>query len=231
MKLTFVSFFICWMSSGLHAQTLEHIDENKYRINLPGYWKPGNKIWKILTDKLPSVCEELKEKELCGDDCNPKYTVELEMSDPLIIDYRASHLSSDYRNISWYRQTDNWEIRTVYSFESSLLLRNEKGIIVTRMILVDSTELWSIAHRVTLAAFTPAPPPRNNLFLLERRANSRNITTDPAVAYNQVASPQIIQQAGQEGETPFAYINKNKDKLVPSQRDMLTIIDGKISSW
>lgn len=232
MKSSVIFFLLgCLLSSDLCAQSLAQIDENKYRIILPDYWKPGNKVWKILTDKLPGVCEELKDKELCGDDCNPKYTIELELSDLVITDYVPNHISSDYRNSSQYRQTDNWDIRTMYSFESSLLLRNEKGVIITRMILVDTNEVWSVSNRVTLAAYAPAPPGNNNPFLLARRMSSRSNTNDPSVIYNQIMAPQVIPQAAQEGETPFAYINKNKEKLVPSQRDMLAIIDAKISDW
>jgi hypothetical protein len=67
------------------GQRLSTPDSNKYRIDLPSYWKPGNKVWKILIDKLPLVCAEIKDKEICGDDCNPAYSFEFEMSDPVIL--------------------------------------------------------------------------------------------------------------------------------------------------
>ncbi|HEY6064248.1 MAG TPA: hypothetical protein VIV35_11600, partial [Chitinophagaceae bacterium] len=48
------------------GQRLPTVDSNKYRIDLPEYWKPGNRVWKILTDKLPLICDEIKNRELCG---------------------------------------------------------------------------------------------------------------------------------------------------------------------
>src|SRR5690348_14843925 len=69
------------------SQSLADLDSNKYRINLPAHWKPGNKIWKILSDKFPTVCDELKNKDLCGDQCNPRYTLELEILEPVVTEY------------------------------------------------------------------------------------------------------------------------------------------------
>jgi hypothetical protein len=41
----------------------------------------------------------------------------------------------------------------------------------------------------------------------------------------------ILPQMGQEGETPFAFINKNQDKLLPTYWDIFLIVDRKINSW
>ena len=112
----FFLFLISIISSG---QSLSEIDSSKYKINLPDYWKPGNKIWRILNDKLPQVCEELKNKELCGDNCNPAYRIEFEMSEPIINDYYSNHISSG-------TTSQTWEFVTVYRFTSSLLLVNKK---------------------------------------------------------------------------------------------------------
>ena len=49
--------FIVFGLSETVCQHLSATDSGKYRINLPDYWKHGNKIWRILTDKLPLVCE------------------------------------------------------------------------------------------------------------------------------------------------------------------------------
>lgn len=225
---------LCLPVTVMNGQTLSATDTGKYRIDLPSYWRPGNKIWQILSDKLPQVCSELKDKELCGDDCNPKYRIELEMSDLSIMDHIPNHVSSDYRNTPNYRQTDTWEIRTLYYFESSLLLKDETGKILTRFILVDTNEIWSISNRVVLPAYTP-PPSNNTAYLANlRRALSRSASgADFSALYNQQAggATWLVPQTGQEGETPFAYINKHKDQLVPAQRDLLNIIDSKISSW
>src|SRR5689334_13486005 len=63
------------------------LSKNKYRINLPDYWGYGNKVWQILTEKLPLVSEELKGKDICGDNCRPKYTVDFYITEPEVIGY------------------------------------------------------------------------------------------------------------------------------------------------
>ena len=194
--------FICLSSAG---QRLSDIDTGKYTINLPQYWKPGNKVWQILTDKLPTVCDELNDKELCGDNCKPKYTVEFEMSEPVILDYYTNHISSG-------AISQSWQFVTLYSFSASLLLFNEKDSLLTRFILVDTNEIWTVKHQAELASYLPAPPQK---------------------IY--VQGPQIFapmtSALGRAGQSPFAYINSNKEKLAPTQRDMFGVVDEKIRSW
>jgi hypothetical protein len=206
------------------GQRLTNVDTNKYRIDLPEYWKPGNRVWKILTDKLPLVCNEIMDKELCGDHCNPLYTLEFEMSDPVIFDYFPVHISSIYTNNQFVKPSATWEIQTNYGFECSLLLKNEKGTIITRFILVDTNEVWRISNRVTLASYSPPPVPVN----VNRRFRSgRNGNIEPNPPSNQPIMPEISQ----EGETPYSYINRNREKLTPTYRDMFAVVDRKINSW
>jgi hypothetical protein len=223
MKNLFFIFYllVCFLEQ-TNGQRVLPIDTNKYRIDLPEYWKPGNRVWKILTDKLPLVCNEIKDKELCGDHCNPLYTVEFEMSEPVIYEYLSNHISSIYTNNQYVRPSEIWEIQTLYGFESSLLLRNEKGVLITRFILVDTNEVWRVSNRVTLATYAPPPVPSATV----RRRAPRNgyVDGEPIV---QVINPQTSQ----EGETPFSYINRNREKLVPRYRDMIDIVDRKINSW
>lgn len=205
------------------GQRLPNVDTNKYRIDLPEYWKPGNRVWKILTDKLPLVCTEIKDKELCGDDCNPGYTLEFEMSDPVIFEYFPNHISSSYVNNQFEKPSESWEIQTLYGFECSLLLKNERGILVTRFILVDTNEVWKVTNRVKLASYSPPPVP---FFNVRRIRTSRFGTVDPNPPVQ-----SIIPEIGQEGETPYAFINRNKDRLSPTYRDMFAVVDLKINSW
>jgi hypothetical protein len=205
------------------GQSLSTVDSNKYRIDLPEYWKPGNRVWKILTDKLPLVCNEIKDKELCGDNCNPLYRLELEMSDPVIFEYFPNHISSIYTNTLTTRPSETWEIQTLYGFESSLLLKNNKGEIITRFILVDTNETWRVSNRVTLASYSPPPIPAN---FPRRIRGSRNGAIEPGTM-DQLITPSI----GQEGETPYAYIFRNKEKLIPAIRDMYAVVDMNFNSW
>lgn len=214
---------VCCLTE-IAGQHLFAVDSNKYRVNLPDYWKSGNRVWKILTDKMPLICEELKDKELCGDDCNPRYTIEFEMSEPVIFDYFPNHISSSYVNNRFVKPSEIWEIQTFYGFECSLLLRNEKGVLITRFILVDTNEVWKIANRVTLASFAPPPSPA-----IYSRRTSSNRTGVPDL--NNIVNMPDIPATGQAGETPYAYINNNREKLVPAYRGLFAVVDMKINSW
>ena len=222
-NLLFCFFLSVCCLTGTTGQRLLSVDTNKYRIDLPEYWKPGNRVWKILTDKLPLVCNEIKDKELCGDHCNPLYTVEFEMSDPVIFDYFPNHISSIYTNNQFVKPSETWEIQTLYGFECSLLLRNEKGVLLTRFILVDTNEVWRISNRVTLPSYSPPPIPVS--YNRRYRGNRNgNVDADQNIPVN-------IPQTSQEGETPYAYINRNREKLTPTYRDMIAVVDRKINSW
>ncbi|HEV7782442.1 MAG TPA: hypothetical protein VGO58_14305 [Chitinophagaceae bacterium] len=206
---------VFFLSAFSGAQNLATVDTGKYRINLPDYWKPGNKIWEILTDKLPMVCEELVNKELCGDRCNPRYSIEFEMSEPEILDYYSNHISSG-------RNTQAWEFVTLYRYSSALLLLNEKDELLTKLILVDKNEIWRVTNKAELPSYMPAAP--------QRIYPVSSPTMNPQNQLNEgIRQSQL--QTGTTGQSPFAYINKNKDKLSPTRRDMLGIIDEKIRSW
>ncbi|MBC7873453.1 MAG: hypothetical protein H7Y01_05635 [Ferruginibacter sp.] len=198
--LTILVFYL----PGSFGQNLSSLDTNKYRINLPDYWGRGNKIWQVLLDKLPLVCEELKDKELCGDDCNPKYFIEFEMSAPVIYDYSSRHILSDNTNNFYKRPSGTWDITTLYGFECSLLLLDNNNKLLTRLIVVDTDETWTFSNRITLPSYSPPPP----LY--------------PAMRW---------VSTGQEGQSVYSYINKNKEKLAPAFKDMFAVVDKKIGSW
>ena len=208
-KIVSCCFFLFFISIAVSGQSLSAVDSIKYSIHLPDYWKPGNKIWRILNDKLPQVCEELKGKQLCGDNCNPVYRIEFEMSEPIINDYYSSPIS-----LGTISQT--WEFVTMYRFSSSFLLMNEKNELLTRFILVDTNEFWRVTHKAVLASSIPSPPQK--IYML----NNPGLTP---------ADAQLQYRTGTAGQSPYDYINKNKDKLSPTPRDMLGIIDEKIRSW
>lgn len=221
-KVLLCLIFFILPAEFLPAQDLSSVDSTKYRINLPDFWKPGNKIWRILTDKLPIVCEELKDKEICGDDCNPWLRIEFEMSQPVIFDHLPNHISANYTHTQRVSPYDIWDIQTCYGFECSLLLMDNNDKILTRFILVDTNEVWKISNRVKLLSYAPAPIPAT----YTRRVSNRNGNViDPNV------SMQQFVPGAQEGETPFAYINRNQEKLLPSLKDLFAIIDKKINSW
>ncbi len=206
----FFLFFSC-LASG---QGLFPIDTNKYSIHLPDYWRPGNKIWKILTDKLPLVCEQLKEKELCGDYCHPAYTIEFEMTEPFINNYYPNHVLSA-------STSQTWDFITVYSFECSLLLFNEKDKLLTRFILVDTDETWTLTNRASLPSYIPITQPK-----IYVGSNLIRQTTAASISMEQ----QARGLGGTEGQTPYDFINRNKEALAPARKDLLAVVDKKIRS-
>lgn len=203
--------------SAASQKTNSQVKENKYRINLPEYWGKGNKVWKILTDKLPQACEELKNKELCGDNCNPAYTVDFYMTEPEVTDYnkvnvnptpstntqrgsyapnaaeRTNYVAGLPAPYSYYKNdvisNNNWKITVVYNFQCYLLLRDREDKIITRIILVDTNENWSKMQIVNLS-----------------------------------------QGSNFNAQTPENYIEKNKDKLAPTLNELFAIIDDKLLS-
>jgi hypothetical protein len=216
MKRT--GFLLCLfflLTAAAFTQKTSAINENKYRINLPDYWKPGNKVWQILTDKLPLVCEELKDKELCGDKCNPKYTIEFEMSEPYIYDYRANTISSG-------TATSSYNFVTTYSFECSLLLFDEKDKLITKIILVASDENWTITNRAELKSFVPTVAPSRLRFAPYPSSQTM------ASMVNQQSQMYWLNPAASQGETPFNYIKEHTEQLSPARKDMLMVVDHKI---
>lgn len=165
MKLLLLPlFFVIIYPLSSKAQTSK-VKENKYRIDLPNYWGKGHKVWKVLTDKLPVVCAELENKELCGDDCNAKYVVEFYLTEPTVVDYsskriiapvetntrvlllKANNFDVRSNNYSTFYPTrtsaiDSWQATANYYFQCYLLLRDNTGKLITTLILVDTNEVW-----------------------------------------------------------------------------------------
>ena len=200
-SLFFCFLLFCCTSLG---QQRKAVSEQKFRINLPGYWKAGNKAWQILPDHLVEICPELEGKELCGDDCNPKYTVEFYMSEPTVANYRANIIST---GAYW----KSYNFVTTYSFECALLLFDDKDKLITKIIVVDAGEYFTVTHRAELAT----QPIGYNLRQATAGYASRFGTA------NNYREPYFAEQS------PFTYINENTDKLYPTQLNMLHVVDQK----
>jgi len=202
-SLIFLLLLLCQAGT---AQQKKSVSENKYRINLPSYWKAGNKAWQTLADHLPEVCPELTDKELCGDNCRPKYSVEFYMSEPVLSDYRANMIST---GMSW----KSYNFVTSFSFECALLLFDDKDKLITKITVVDPSEVWTVTHRAELRTHSPALPLHSVLVGF------------PSMQGN-AGGMRYAGTAIQE-QTPYAYIKDNADKLYPTRTDMLNVVDEK----
>lgn len=152
-------------------------DDTKYRINLPDYWGKGHKVWATLIEKLPAICEELKGKDICGDNCDPAWSVDFYITEAVIFDYTVVKkfpvMSTNTQLNAMQEQTrmknaidfqrfnmqsisntnDNvWKITTNYGFQCFLLLRDDTGKIITKLVLTDTNEVWSKEHVVNMSS-------------------------------------------------------------------------------
>jgi hypothetical protein len=208
---------LSFISAGQQTKS-KKINENKFRINLPDYWGYGNKVWQILTEKLPLVCEELKDKDICGDNCNPKYTIDFYITEPELVGYtrykKLQMPSTNTRNLAHnmmpgillsnpaYRYNiqpeyyssaahnwpdEKWEITGEYVFQCFLLLKDDTGGIITKLILVDTNEVWSSTYKG------------------ERPSNFSS-------------------------QNPDVFFEENKDNFMPVKFELLAIVDKKILS-
>jgi hypothetical protein len=186
------------------GQRLSGIDTNKYRIDLPDYWKAGSRVWRILSDKLPLVCPELKDKDLCGDDCNPKYSIELYLSDPEIVDFSSSHLSSD-------KNLQTWQHTTYFAFECNLVLFDENHKPITRFIIVDLDEVWPLTNKTSSPNYSSLTPPMKLVVSANPRAN--------------------ILEPPRQTPTPRSVFQEPRRFYLPQEKDLLSIVDNKFKSW
>jgi len=217
MKQTFLLLILANLITlpSISQRNLTQIDNDKYRINLPDYWGKGNKVWHNLIEKIPALCEELKGKDLCGDKCNPAYTIDFYITEPIIFDYTAvkkfpalstnTQLNAkqeairiknplDYHryNVNTISNTDyqnNWNITTNYGFQCFLLLKDNSGKLLTKIVLVDTNQVWSKQHIVNLSS-------NGNFSAL----------------------------------TPQTYIENNESKLSPTPKELMEIAEQKLLS-
>lgn len=210
-KTGLVLALFLWTCSSTFSQQAKKVNPSKYRINLPNYWKPGSKAVQVLADRLPEVCEELKDKELCGDDCRAKYTLEFYMSEPKVFEYRANLVS-----VGTEKSTYNFV--TSYSFESALLLFDESDKLLKRINLVNADEVFTITHRAELNNYVPS---MNN-------RQSMNTQAPGTVAIPNLYPANYWNTRTIRGQTPYSYIEEHVDKLYPTRNGMLSVVDDHI---
>jgi hypothetical protein len=240
---------ICFFTTFSFAQKHPNRDTGKYNIHLPGYWKPGDPVWKVLADKLPVVCEKLKGKEFCSGDCDPEYSIEFAMSDPTVYSYEKGkfQLSENLPPYPFDCQT--------FSFECSLLLMNKKNDIIEKFEVIDSNEVWLLLNRENAqmagysikTLYVPHIPTPDEITYRAQLANINWTNPDKQAnqyAFNPFWKIQGIKITGavrvsQSDLEPLATVNlpqQNQDinlwkKVKLTQAYMFDLIDRRINSW
>jgi hypothetical protein len=161
------------------------------------------------------VCDELKGKEICGDDCKPKYTLEFYLSEPIVIDFKANPIASTHL-------TRSYNIVTSYAFECALILFDEKDRLITRINLVDLDDTWTVTHRAELQNGQPNFPIRQVLG-----------TSNPAQPGGPFiyGAPNMYYPAGRQAQTPYSYIREHEADLYPTRSDMLNAVADSIRDF
>lgn len=203
-------FILLVVTITAQSQKSLKVSENKFKLELYKVWGKSHAVSKKLLEKLPEICPELKDFEICGDDCNPEYTVEFFMSDPTVFEYRlqrtAGFPNTNTRNLVQYPiarlnfpeqqispnnvlqpSSEKWTIVSSYFFQSFLLLRNRNNEIITKLVLVDTNEVWQTLR-------------------------SSVINVNPNSRKN----------------TPFSNIDDNPEMLIPPREEMVGIVERKI---
>jgi hypothetical protein len=67
-------------------------------------------------------------------------------------------LSPKYYNTQFIPTTNsrNWKITTNYGFQCFLLLRDDTGKTITKLVLTDTNEVWSKEHTININNVTTA---------------------------------------------------------------------------
>jgi hypothetical protein len=202
----------------ISAQKSLPVDSNRYSIELPAYWKTGNKVWRILNDKLPLICPEVKNKDLCGEQCNPALKFTLHTSPVSVIDYNY-HPSSVVSTSN--TQGDNYEFVTHYKFKSWLELRNAKGELLVQLILVDENEDWTCSHMAIMPSSIQQASSMPKL-VRQRSGNTTVLVFDDRALNSGTIATPVSDQTN-----PDSYIQKHRKDLMPTERAIFDIIDGK----
>lgn len=247
LPLIFISLFTSFSS----GQKFPDHDSGKYSIHLPDYWKPGSPIWKVLADRLPAVCEKLKGKELCKDNCDPEYSIEFEMTDPIVSTYKPGTIL-----LSKYLPPYGTEIQT-FSFECSLLLKNKENEVLDKLIMIDPNEEWLLIEpeNVTFAMNTPKTlfiphlPTPDELSTNKQKDHANYSDTDKQanLVYESMVRQNFTGRSNSEfpgvqtTPEPLATININSPqasyaanrwrKLNLTREYMFELIDKRINSW
>ncbi len=194
------------------------LNENKYRIDLPDYWGHGNKAWKILTEKLPLVSEELKDKDVCGDNCNPKYIVEFYITGPELTGYLR------------------YKKQSTVSTNTRTLVNSIPG---TSLVTTPTTTgRHPVNHYSRAGSFPPNEPVQMSgeyvfqCFLLLKDDSGHILTKFILVDTNEVwySEFKIRQGSYYPSQNPDVFFEKNKDSFTPDRLELLAIVDKKIQS-
>lgn len=222
MKITTFFFFTLFVCIGGFSQT---VSPNKYRIDLPQNLNFSKGFTTRLIDILPILSSKLKNKDVCGDDCNSLYHVSIEISQfkNLGQDYQLASTSlSQFANSSY----ETYAVYSHFSFESSLII-DSAGVIVERIQVVDTSEQWSANFSEKIRIADKDNPHVNNIKIKQNATLPVDINTS---IYNNNLSATALQNNSTAETSPISYLYNNRIRYTVESKHLIDVIEKKINS-
>lgn len=218
--LTTAALLLLLSIAAISQNNSQPVAEKKYRINLPDYWGHGNKVWQILTEKLPLVCEELKDREICGDDCRPKYTIDFYITEPELVGYtrykRSQPPSTNTRILANNPMPGLSLVKGNYVTTTPPEYYN-----YATASKLSQTDKWEMSGEYVFQCF-----------LLLKDDTGHVITKFILVDTNEtwISKYKGERPSNFSAENPDVFFEKNKENFTPDKFELLGIVDKKILS-
>jgi hypothetical protein len=208
------------------SQNNYQVPKGTFNIDLPSYWQQHTSSKKILGAALPLICQELKDKVYCEGRCDAEYSIKLEITDPLIE-------GRDYRSIGKSGSQEQFEFNTYYSFNATLLLTDKNNMIVTRMLLVDTNEIWIAKRKATISKNNPNNLPaltNNQLVSVQsgRANNYQQVITTNSNVFGSSNNNYINPNTPELYDTPDSYMHGKQRELNPRTEELYKVVNEKI---
>lgn len=221
-RILLLPVFCFSLITAYSQRTLKDIDENKFRINLPDYWGRNSKVVRILMDKLPVFAEEIKDKEVCGDDCNPAYNIDFYLSYPEIVDQGlASKPAIQPANT-------RPQFNTVQLIRNNLDNRTNPD---PQLVAINTPTAQPTPHNWEVITYY-----RFECFLLLKDRNENVITrfvlvdADATWAYTHKVDKRNNLLNSEIMRNPLTFLDDKKEEFLPDIYEQLKIVDSQILS-
>jgi hypothetical protein len=174
----------------------------KYRIALPDAWKNNRSLLNHLDNIAPEIFTTIKGMQMCLD-CNAPYTLmffydSVEVESRLPVPKGSSAATGNSPGFSASTQS-LYECQTFYHFRGSWVLFNRDSIALSELLLVSPRESLIKINKFSIAQYIPP----------DYSLGEKNWRSNP-------------------NDNPIQFIERNKDRFVPTAEDILAVLEGKL---